>query len=313
LEVPLDETADAGDGSAFAGTAGAPRGALGGYYDRLARWTAAAQRFGYGGGHDRLTVHRALADPRAGGRPTVTRLHDVLLTALSAPPTGHVLDAGCGLGGTMLDLARRCPARFTGLTLSERQAAVARAAVAKAGLAGRIAIEVGTYDAPPPGPFDLAIAVEALAHSPHPETSIGAIAARLAVHGRLAIVDDMPEPRARGTRDLAWFQAGWRVPVLAGADELKAMLTRHGLAIVADRDLTNELRPRTLARIAQLEKLNRVLRRFAPSAGLRELLDSYRGGLALERLYRFGLMRYRLIVAQKLGARRASARLNASS
>jgi hypothetical protein len=42
------------------------------------------------------------------------------------------------------------------------------------------------------------------------------------------------------------------------------------------------------------------LHRFAPSAGLRELLDSYRGGLALERLYRAALVRYRLIVAEKL-------------
>ena len=84
------------------------------------------------------------------------------------------------------------------------------------------------------------------------------------------------------------------------------MLARHGLAIVADRDLTGELQQRTLARIAQLEKLNRVLRRFAPSGGIRELLDSLRGGLSLERLYRFALMRYRLIVAEKLSP--ASAR-----
>ena len=301
MEVPLDDVADAGDGAAYAGASRTRGAALGGYYDRLARWTASAHRFGYGGGHDELTVHRALADPRAGGRPSVTRVHDVLLAALITPPSGHVLDAGCGFGGTMLDLARRCSARFTGLTLSEQQAAVGRAAAAKAGLARRIGIAVGSYDSPPEGPFDLALAIESLAHSPHPELSIGAIVARLAPGGRLAIVDDMPEPRARGTRDLAWFQSGWRVPVLAGAGEVKAMLARRGLAIVADRDLTGDLRPRTLARIAQLEKLNRVLRRFAPSAGLREVLDSYRGGLALERLYRAGLMRYRLIVAERLG------------
>ncbi|HXS79924.1 MAG TPA: methyltransferase domain-containing protein [Gammaproteobacteria bacterium] len=294
MEVPLEDAADAGEGAPDASA-----GALAGYYDRLSRWTASAHRVGYGGGHDKLTVHRALADPRAGGRPTFTRLHDVLLSTLPAPPSGHVLDAGCGLGGTMLDLARRCSARFTGVTLSEQQAAVGRAASAKTGLADRIAIEVGSYDSPPPGPFDLAIAIESLAHSPHPEKSIGAIVARLAPGGRLAIVDDMPEPQARGSRDLAWFQSGWQAPVLPGAAELKAILARHGLVIVADRDLTGELQQRTLARIAQLEKLNRVLRRFAPSGGLRELLDSYRGGLSLERLYRFALMRYRLIVAEK--------------
>jgi SAM-dependent methyltransferase len=300
LEVPLEDATDADEAAPYTGARGA---ALGEYYDRLSRWTASAHRLGYGGGHDKLTVHRALADPRADGRPTVTRLHDVLLAALPAPPSGHVLDAGCGLGGTMLDLAGRCSARFTGVTLSERQAAVGRAAAAKAGLGDRVAIEVGSYDAPPQGPFDLAIAIESLAHSPHPETSIASIAARLAPGGRFAIVDDMPEPRARGSRDLAWFQSGWQAPVLPGAAELEAMLAGRGLAIVANRDLTLELRHRTLARIAQLEKLNRVLHRFAPPGGLRELLDSYRGGLALERLYRFALMRYRLIVAEKLSGR----------
>ena len=297
MEVPLDDAARAGGGAA-----------LGGYYDRLARWTASARHFGYGGGHDNLTVHRALADPRAGGRATVTRLHDVLLGALPAPPSGHVLDAGCGLGGTMLDLATRCPARFTGVTLSEHQAAVGRAAAAKAGLADRIAIEVRSYDSPPQGPFDLAIAIESLAHSPHPETSVGAIVARLAPGGRIAIVDDMPELQARGARDLELFQSGWRAPVLASASEIKAMLALSGLAIVAERDLTEELRPRTVAHIAALETLNRALYRLVPSTDLRELLDSYRGGLTLERLYRAALMRYRLIIAEKLDARPASAR-----
>jgi SAM-dependent methyltransferase len=219
-----------------------------------------------------------------------------------------VLDAGCGLGGTVLDLAGRCSARFTGLTVSDRQAAIGRAAAAKAGFADRIAIEVGTYDAPPAGPFDLAIAIESLAHSPHPETSIDAIVARLAPRGSLVIADDMPEPTARGTRDLELFLSGWRVPMLAGAAELSSMLVRRGLAIVADRDLTDELRPRTLARIARLERVNRLLHRLVPNAGLREVLDSYRGGLALERLYRAGLMRYRLIVAEKLGPPPASVR-----
>jgi SAM-dependent methyltransferase len=275
--------------------------ATGAYYDRLSGWTTLARFAGYGGGHDKLAVHRALADPRAGGRPTVTRLHDVLLAALPSPPSGRVLDAGCGFGGTMLDLAGRCSAQFTGLTLSERQAAVGRAAAAKAGLGHRIAIEIGSYDSPPAGPFDLAVAIESLAHSPDPETSIAAVAARLAPTGRLAIADDMPEARARGTRDLALFQSGWRLPILATAGELKSALARRGLAIVADRDLTSELRPRALTQVARLEKLNRLLHRFAPSAGLRALLDSYLGGLALERLYRAGLMRYRLIVAERLG------------
>ena len=60
--------------------------ALAAYYDRLALWTAVARVAGYGGGRGTLTVHRALADPLTGGRPTTTRLHDVLAAALPPLP-----------------------------------------------------------------------------------------------------------------------------------------------------------------------------------------------------------------------------------
>jgi SAM-dependent methyltransferase len=287
LEVPLDDAPAARDA------------ATGVYYDRLSRWTAWLAALGYGGGRRTLTAHRALADPRAAGRPTFTRLHDVLAAALPSPLRGHVLDAGCGLGGTMLDLAARGSATFVGLTLSEHQAAVARRAVGRANLDARIEVRVESYDAPPAGPFDVVIAIESLAHSASPAATLAALAARLARGGWLAIVDDLPTLEAHGTRDLALFKAGWRLPVLSTAAELAGALERSGLALVAQYDLTADVRPRPLARIARLESLNRALYRVAPSAGLRALLDSYHGGLALERLYARGLMSYRLLVARK--------------
>jgi SAM-dependent methyltransferase len=254
---------------------------------------------GYGGGRRALTVHRALADPRADNRPTPTRIHDLLLEALPVATLGRVLDAGCGMGGTMIALAAHGSASFTGLTLSARQAEIGRRAVARAGHEHRIEILVRSYDDPPQQLFDAVIAIESLAHSPAPDASLRALAARLAPGGWLALVDDMPEAAARGTHDVDAFQAGWRLPALWGAAEIAAALRANGLTIVADRDLTSELRPRSPAQIARLEWLNRALHAVAPTRALRALLDSYRGGLALERLYQDGLMRYRLLLARK--------------
>jgi SAM-dependent methyltransferase len=283
LEVPLNDARNA---------------ATGAYYDRLSGWTAWLAALGYGGGRRTLTAHRALADPRCGGKPTFTRVHDVLAAALPSPLHGRVLDAGCGLAGTMLDLAARGSATFVGFTLSEQQARIARRAIDNAGLGDRIAVRTENYDSPPEGPFDLVVAIESLAHSPQPTATVATLAARLAPGGRLAIIDDFPEPGARGRRDLALFQSGWRVPVLLSRAELAAALERCGLTLAAEHDLTAELRPRTLARIGKLETLNRALYRVAPSQA-RALLDSYYGGLALERLYRHSLMTYRLVVARK--------------
>jgi SAM-dependent methyltransferase len=241
-----------------------------------------------------------LADPHADGRTTATRIHDLLLDALPVATFDRVLDAGCGMGGTMLALAARTSATFTGLTLSPRQAEIGRRNVARAGLSNRIEILVQSYDEPPDGPFDAAIAIESLAHSAAPGASLHALTARIAPEGWLAVVDDFPEAAARGTADLAAFQSGWRLPALWGAAEIAAALRSSGLTIVADRDLTDELRPRTPVQIRRLERLNLALRALAPTHGVRALLDSYRGGLALERLYGQGLMRYRLLIARRV-------------
>ena len=271
---------------------------VGKYYDRLGRWNGVARVFGYGGGRGTLTVHRALADPSAHGRPTFTRLHDVLLEHLPLLDTPRVLDAGCGLGGTMFALAEASGATCVGLTLSRSQAEAANAAATRLALHSRVKAIVQGYDHPPSGPFDLVVAIESLAHSADPATSVAALAAVLAPGGRLVVIDDMPEPAAAASEDLITFKAGWQCPVLWSASAYQAAFARAGLSDVTQLDLTAGCRPRSQARAGQLMMINRFVHRLVP-AGLQQVMDSHMGGLALERLTRAGLVRYRLLIARR--------------
>jgi SAM-dependent methyltransferase len=271
---------------------------IGAYYDRLTRWTGLARLVGYGGGREALTAHRRLADPLA-GRQTTTRLHDVLLDVLALAEAPRVLDAGCGMGGTMIDLARRVGGTYTGVTLSRAQAAIATRAVRRMGLVDRVRVIVGSYDHPPDGPFDLIVAIESLAHSVDPAATLRALCRELAPGGLLAIVDDMPEPANGASNDLQVFKRGWHCPVLWPAARYTEACASLGLTVEAERDLTSECRPRARDRIRRLEVVNRVAYRAIPLASWRALMDSHQGGLALERLYLDGLMRYRLLVARR--------------
>ncbi len=275
------------------------------YYDRLSLWTAVARWCGYGGGREAGTVHRALVDPRAAGRPTVTRLHDLLIESL--PPLSHprVLDAGCGMAATMLDLAPRLGGEYVGVTLSDAQAAIGRRAVTRAGLDGRVRVLVGNYDDPPAGPFDAIVAIESLAHSTDPPASVAVLARQLAPGGVIAIVDDMP--LVAHDPDLETFKHGWRCPALCPHGRYLATFAALGLELVADRDLSPLVIPRSRARIAWLERLNR-LAYVVPAPAWRMMLDSYRGGLALERLYRRDLVHYRLLVARRAAGGTAATR-----
>lgn len=281
------------------------------YYDYLSIWTTVARWFGYGGGHADGTVHRLLADPAANGHPTATRLHDLLAEALPPPGRPRVLDAGCGLGGTMVDLARRWGGRYVGITLSPSQAAIGQRAIARAGLADVVHIAVQSYDTPPAGPFDRIIAIESLAHAADPVASLRALSRQLADGGLLAVVDDMPLAAAGSdpgaVRDLATFKSGWQCPVLLSHDGYLDALAACGLALVSDRDLSGDYQPRPLARIAWLTVVNRIARALIPFAGWRIVMDSYLGGLALERLYHRRAVSYRLLVARRTASASAPA------
>jgi SAM-dependent methyltransferase len=268
------------------------------YYERLGRWNRAARLFRYGGGHSTLTVHRALADPRAQGRPTFTRLHDLLLAHLSGLRNPHVLDAGCGLGGTMLALSQAIGATCIGVTLSRSQADTANAAAARLGIAAHVSALVQSFDSPPAGPFNLVVAIESLAHSPDPARSVAALANVLAPGGHFVIVDDMPEADAVTSTDFATFTRGWQCPVVWPAANYGATFRSHGLTVLADVDLTPESRPRSHAHLNRLMGLNRLAYFFSPSP-VQQVMDSHLGGLALERLTRNGLVRYRLLVARR--------------
>jgi hypothetical protein len=128
---------------------------------------------------------------------------------------------------------------------------------------------------------------------------VRALASALAPSGALIIVDDMPEPAASGSADLDVFKAGWCCPVLPRHAEYLEILGRVGLEAIESVDLTSACRPRRLSLVAMLILVNRCVRWLVPSNSLRQVLDSHRGGLVLERMIRRGLIRYRMLVARK--------------
>ncbi|MGR3540769.1 MAG: class I SAM-dependent methyltransferase [Hasllibacter sp.] len=78
-------------------------------------------------------------------------------------PGMRVLDIGCGWGGMALTLARDHGAHVTGITLSERQHALATRRVAEAGLEDRIDIRLQDYR-DVDGPFDRIVSVGMFEH-----------------------------------------------------------------------------------------------------------------------------------------------------
>lgn len=273
------------------------------YYDSLSRFLDVSRLLGRGGGAAEGSIHRFLAaDP---GEDQAERLGperlDILIfdaaVAAGLPAAPRVLDAGCGLGGTIFRWQQLRGGSYVGLTLSAEQHRRATLEAARRGLAHTCRFHIRSYHEPVAGPFDAVIAVESLAHSADPAAVVANLAAALAPGGLLLLVDDMP--REGATAMLTEFKRCWRCPVLADAPAYRRAIAAAGLAMVHDTDWTHRLRPRPLAWLKVLIPVFGLACRLSPSRGLRTALGAMLGGFLLEALYRTGGMRYGFMIARK--------------
>lgn len=89
-----------------------------------------------------------LVQPRRGYRAAIDPV--LLAAAVGAAPGETVLDAGCGTGAAALCLAARLPGvEVVGLERDPALADLARAGIARSGLAGRVRVVAGDLLAPP--------------------------------------------------------------------------------------------------------------------------------------------------------------------
>jgi cyclopropane fatty-acyl-phospholipid synthase-like methyltransferase len=271
-------------------------------------YEASTRRFLAVGGSGRsLAIHRSLwADgirtTEAAANHINTLMRDEAVARLGRPPD-HVRDLGCGVGGSVLTLARDWPAtRCLGITISRTQVELAEAEARARGLSDRCAfLRADFTTATEAPPADLAIAVESHVHAPGAGAFLDAARHHLRPGGVLLIVDDMlarPEAQlsARDRRRLESFRHGWRlghVPDIAGliAEAGGAGFTHEG---------THDLTP--LIRLTRLRDI--ALRGAGPLAarlglGGVPVFANMIGGNALTESYRHGVMRYAMVTLRR--------------
>lgn len=112
-----------------------------------------------------------------------------LLEKLDIPADFHVLDAGCGLGGTCRVMAKTCGCEVTGIDLSSGYIAAARILTQRAGLSGRVRFLTGSILALPEtaGPFDLILCQHILMNISDKQTAIQQFVRHLKPGGKVIL------------------------------------------------------------------------------------------------------------------------------
>ena len=89
---------------------------------------------------------------------------DLVASKLALAPGQRLLDVGCGWGSFAIHAARHYGVSVTGITLSERQAQLARERVAAAGLSGAVEIRVSDYRELAEEPYDAIASIGMVEH-----------------------------------------------------------------------------------------------------------------------------------------------------
>jgi tocopherol O-methyltransferase len=239
------------------------------YYDRQ---TAGFIALGQGGGEG--AIHRAVWGPGVTSRAQAFHfVEDQIAQRLArglaraerdasaarrdvgpgVPPL-HVVDLGCGVGGSLAYLASRLPIRGTGVTLSPVQARLAVERVEAVGLADRVRCVEGDFTHLPASvaPADVAFAIESFVHAASPAAFFAQCARLVKPGGTLIICDDVRRPTTdpQAARAIERFQRGWHVNTLITRAELVAGAQAAGFLHEHSTDLTPWLeirRPRDRA------------------------------------------------------------------
>jgi len=192
----------------------------------------------------------------------------------------HVLDAGCGHGGTLLHLASRWNCRGTGLTLSPKQAQIAHEKAARTGYDRHVEFRVSdvTHFDFPPDAFDLVWAMESSEHFQKKAKFFADVIHTLHRQGRLLLAAWTGPMENEAVREVA---RAFLCPELWTGDEYEQAIGAAGLKVIHRQDLTARV-TRTWEICQQRARAAGALVRLLPQttqefvAGIDVILDAYR-------------------------------------
>jgi len=238
----------------------------------------------------------------------LARQNEVLAKMANIKGSDIVLDAGCGVGGSLIFLAERLGCLGTGITLSERQAETALRNSRRRGVSPLIEFQVGDYEnmnALIDRGFHVVWAIESVCHSNNKDRFAKEAYRVLKNGGRLILADAFATKEQYSKEEQAVMRSGlgWGVDSLATTEEFRTLLANAGFSNISFTDTTANVAPSS-KKLYDYARLGLPLGRLAERLGLRtsiqtaNIVTAYDQYLALTE----GLSNYGIFYAEKPAA-----------
>jgi cyclopropane fatty-acyl-phospholipid synthase-like methyltransferase len=186
----------------------------------------------------------------------LNQLNLALASRIGIRPGMRILDAGCGVGGSAIWLARTYDVEVVGITPVTSQIDRANRFAREQGLAYKVRFAEEDYTGTSfaSGSFDVVWAMESVCHAADKAAFYREARRLLRPGGRLGMVEYLRKARplpVDGEALLHSWLSGWAIPDLATADEHRAAATANGFGQIVLQDITDNVRP-SLARLSRM-------------------------------------------------------------
>lgn len=230
-------------------------------------------------------------------KPGRKNLLAIILDQIEIFDGERILDAGCGTGNTLFNIAGQYDIIGKGVSLSNQEVKFANSQVEKHQSRSTLTFERKSYDVSFDEKFDKIFAIESLKHARDLKTSLINLNEALESGGTLIIADDFVKTVFRTPLIESQINL-WSAESFVSIDTLCTILEEVGNYDIRLLDLTESV---ALKPVVVLKIMNLLLGALTPVAGgsLGAKLRIYHGALILERLYHKRLISYHLVIAKK--------------
>ncbi|WP_053404702.1 cyclopropane-fatty-acyl-phospholipid synthase family protein [Persicobacter sp. CCB-QB2] len=177
-------------------------------------------------------------------RQAIINLRTKIAERLQLNSSAHLLDAGCGYGGTAVWLAQKYGCRITGITLSPRQIEKAKQLALEHEVAHLCRFELGDYHhlAFPDQHFTHYLALESAFHIQDKAKFLREAARVLCPGGRMVISDYWGKTDGREALLKQWF-TGYHIQELCKVEDFSHQLKNWDFRALSWEDFTPHILP----------------------------------------------------------------------